>query len=44
MARYRSPAMRRYVIRLAVLMTAYIVLLFGSNYLFRNGHPTGPTA
>lgn len=44
MARYRSPAMRRYVIRIAVLMTAYIVLLFGSNYLFRHGHPAGVIA
>lgn len=41
MTRYRSPAMRRYVIRIAVLMTAYIVLLFASNYLFRHNHPAG---
>ena len=44
MARYRSPAMRRYVIRLAVLMTAYVALLFGSIHLFQQSHPTGVLA
>jgi hypothetical protein len=44
MTRYRSPAMRRYVIRLAVLMTAYIALLFGSIHLFQQTHPTGVAA
>ena len=44
MTRYRSPAMRRYVVRLAVLMTAYIVLLFGSIHLFQQSHPTGVVA
>ena len=44
MTRYRSPAIRRYVIRLAALMTAYLVLLFGSIHLFQNNHPTGIAA
>ena len=44
MPRYRSPAIRRYVIRLAVLMTAYLVLLFGSIHLFQNNRPTGIAA
>jgi hypothetical protein len=44
MSRYRSPAIRRYVIRLAVLMAAYMALLFGSIYLFQHRHPTGVIA
>ena len=44
MARYRSPAMRRYVIRLAVLMAAYLALLLGSIHLFQQIHPTGVAA
>jgi hypothetical protein len=32
---YRSPAMRRYVIRLAVLMTFYLVFLFAAVRAFR---------
>ena len=32
MARYKSPAIRRYVIRIAVLMSFYLVALFGATY------------
>ena len=32
MARYKSPAMRKYVIRLAVLMTIYMITLFAAVY------------
>jgi len=44
MTRYRSPAIRRYLIRLAVLMTAYVILLFGSITLFQKNQPTGIAA
>ena len=35
MARYNSPATRRYPIRLAVLMTAYILLLLLAKYMVK---------
>ena len=44
MAKYKSPAIRRYVIRLAVLMSVYIVTLFAAVTLFRNGAVSGPLA
>lgn len=44
MARYKSPAIRRYVIRLAVLMTIYVVVLFAAVTLFKSGAVSGPLA
>ena len=44
MARYKSPAMRRYVIRLAVLMTIYMVTLFAAVTAFRHQLVSGPAA
>lgn len=44
MAAQWSPAARRYVMRLAVLATLYVVTLFASVTLFRHGSPTGATA
>lgn len=44
MARYKSPAMRRYVIRLAVLMTFYLVALFVAVSAFRADLVSGPAA
>ena len=35
MARYKSPAIRRYVIRIAVLMSFYVVSLLAAVRLFR---------
>ncbi len=39
-----SPAVRRYLKRLAVLMSAYIVLIFLAGYLFRHNPPHGVLA
>lgn len=36
MAMYKSPATRRYLIRMAMLMTAYIVLIFAAGWTFRH--------
>ena len=44
MTRYKSPAIRRYVQRLAVLMTAYLALLFLAVRLFRSGAELGLAA
>ena len=44
MARYKSPATRRYLIRLAVLMSAYLVTLFVAVYAFRHQLVSGPLA
>lgn len=44
MARYKSPAMRRYVIRIAVLMSFYLVSLLGAVYAFRHQLVSGPAA
>ena len=44
MTRYMSPAMRRYLIRLAVLMTIYMAFIFLAGYLFRHNPPTGVAA
>ena len=41
MPRYKSPAIRRYLIRLFVLMTAYLILLFLAVRLFRSGTDLG---
>ena len=44
MTHYRSPAVRRYVIRLAILLTLYLVSLFIAVKLFRSGAVTGVPA
>ena len=44
MARYKSPAIRRYLLRMAVLMTFYIVTLFAAVRLFRAEAISGPAA
>ncbi|HYC94512.1 MAG TPA: hypothetical protein VEB39_02310 [Sphingomicrobium sp.] len=44
MVAYRSPAIRRYTIRIAVLMMAYIALLFLAVRLFRSGVDLGVAA
>ena len=44
MARYKSPAMRKYVIRLAVLMTIYLITLFAAVTAFRGNMVSGPAA
>lgn len=44
MTRYMSPALRRYLFRLAVLMVIYMVCIFTAGYLFRHNPPSGLTA
>lgn len=44
MAGYKSPAIRRYTIRLAVLMSIYLVTLFMAVRLFRAEMISGPLA
>ena len=44
MARYKSPATRRYLMRLAVLMTLYMITLFAAVYAFRHHLVSGPLA
>ena len=44
MARYRSPAMRRYLFRVAGLMGCYLGALVGASVAFRNDLVTGPLA
>lgn len=44
MARNWSPAARRYVVRLAVLMSFYMAALFASVWLFRHNPPHGVLA
>ena len=44
MARYKSPAMRRYVIRIAALMSFYLVALLGASFAFRADLVSGPPA
>ena len=44
MPRYKSPAMRRYVLRLAALMSFYLVSLFAAVYAFRHHLVSGPIA
>ena len=44
MARYKSPAMRRYVIRIAVLMTFYVCALLAAVYAFKHDLVSGPAA
>lgn len=44
MVRYRSPAIRRYTLRLAVLMAAYLVTLFIAVRAIRADAVSGPAA
>ena len=44
MARYTSPAIRRYVIRIAALMSFYLVALLGASRAFRADLVSGPAA
>ena len=44
MARYKSLAMRRYVTRIAVLMSFYLVTLFAAVYAFKHHLVSGPVA
>lgn len=44
MVRYKSPAMRMYVIRLAILMTIYLLTLFGAVSAFKADLVSGPAA
>lgn len=41
MATYKSPAMKRYVIRLAVLMSFYVAALLAAVWVFRHTHIAG---
>jgi len=43
MTSYRSPAIKRYLLRLAVLMTIYLIALFTAVSAFRHGM-SGPLA
>ena len=44
MARYKSPAMRRYLTRLGALMSIYMITLFVAVYAFRHHLVSGPIA
>ena len=44
MARYKSPAIRRYTIRIALLMSFYLIALLGASYAFRADLVSGPAA
>lgn len=44
MTRYRSPAIRRYLIRLAALMSIYLITLFAAVRLFRSHMVEGTAA
>ncbi len=44
MSRYKSPATRRYLIRMATLMTLYVLFLFSAAYAFRHHLVSGPLA
>ncbi|MFM5908671.1 MAG: hypothetical protein ACKOPO_13975 [Novosphingobium sp.] len=44
MFRKLSAPARRYLARLAVLMTLYVVLLFAASWLFRHNRPEGALA
>jgi hypothetical protein len=39
-----SPAAKRYTLRLAVLMSIYIVVFFAATWLFRHDRPSGALA
>lgn len=44
MARYKSPASKRYLVRLVVLVTIYLVTLFAAVSLFKAHSVSGPLA
>lgn len=44
MSQFKTPAARRYTLRLAVLMTAYIALFFAARMAFQAWHPHGALA
>jgi hypothetical protein len=44
MSRYKSPAIRRYALRIAALMTFYLVALFSASAIFRAHLVSGPAA
>lgn len=44
MTRYKSPAIRRYVIRIAALMSFYLVALFSASHAFKAHLVSGPAA
>lgn len=44
MTRKMSSAARRYTVRLAVLMSLYLVLFFAATWLFRHDRPSGVIA
>ncbi len=44
MSSYKSPAMQRYLRRLALFMVAYIALIFAVGTVFRTNPPTGALA
>lgn len=44
MTRNWSPAVRRYLMRLAVFMVIYMALIFAVGWLFRHAPPSGPAA
>ncbi len=44
MTRKMSPAAKRYTLRLAVLMSLYLVLFFAATWLFRHDRPSGAFA
>ncbi len=44
MVRYRSPAMQRYLRRLAGFMVVYVALIFAVGTVFRTAPPTGALA
>lgn len=44
MSSYKSPAMQRYLRRLAVFMVIYVALIFAVGYTFRLLPPTGALA
>ena len=41
MPTYKSPAIRRYTIRLAVLMSLYVILIFAAGWTFRRSDIAG---
>lgn len=41
MPMYQSPATKRYLIRMIVLMSAYMIFLFGAVWTFRHTHISG---
>ena len=40
----KNPAVKRYIVRVATLMTLYLVALFTAKWIFNNGAVEGPLA